>query len=129
MIEVAVGILRHNGRVLICRRRRGIRYELKWEFPGGKVGDGETPEASLKRELLEELDIDAEIGEEIFRQRWVYSDHGEFDIHFFSVPTFSGMLKNLAFEDVRWVFPDELPTFDLLEGSKTLAQKLSRHDS
>src|SRR2546428_11019656 len=57
MIRVAAGILARDDRVLICRRRKGGAFPLKWEFPGGKLQDGETPEAALVRELAEELGI------------------------------------------------------------------------
>ena len=126
MIRVAVGILEQGGRVLVCQRKKGARYELKWEFPGGKVKDGENLKTSLKRELSEELDIDAEIGEEIFQQRWVYPDHGDFEIHFLSVQRFSGELQNLSFENICWIDPEELKELDLLEGSRGVVQLLQK---
>lgn len=126
MIQVAVGIIERDGRVLVCQRRRGSRYELKWEFPGGKVEAGEDPTTSLRRELSEELGITAEVGERIFRQTWVYPDHGEFDIRFFSVRRFSGEPRNLTFEDMRWMTPDTLAELDLLEGSKAVLPRLLR---
>ena len=118
MIQVAVGIVERDGLMLVCQRRRGSRYELKWEFPGGKVEDGENPKVCLERELSEELNIAAEVGEEIFRQPWVYPDHGEFEVCFFSVRSFTGEPKNLTFEKVLWVSPEDLDKLDLLEGSR-----------
>ena len=53
MVHVTAGILADGGRVLICQRRAGSRFPLKWEFPGGKVEDGESPETCLRRELRE----------------------------------------------------------------------------
>ena len=126
MIRVAVGILEQDGRVLVCQRKKGARYEMKWEFPGGKVEDGEDLKATLKRELSEELNITAEIGEEIFQQRWVYPDHGDFDVHFLSVQRFSGELQNLSFENICWIDPEELKELDLLEGSKGMIQRLRK---
>jgi 8-oxo-dGTP diphosphatase len=122
MIQVAVGIVESDGCVLVCQRKRGARYELKWEFPGGKVEGAEDPKTSLKRELSEELNITAEVGEEIFQQRWIYPDHGEFELHFFAVQKFSGDLKNQAFEDILWVSPDDLTKLDLLEGSREVVR-------
>ena len=124
MIQVAVGIVEHAGRVLVCRRKKGTRYELKWEFPGGKVENGESPKGTLQRELLEELNITAEVGDEIFQQRWKYPDHGEFEIHFFSVREFTGDLRNLAFADILWVSPEELTELDLLDGSREAARSI-----
>jgi mutator protein MutT len=58
MTEVAVGVLRKINRILICQRKHGGRYALKWEFPGGKFEIGETIEQCLRRELREELSIE-----------------------------------------------------------------------
>jgi 8-oxo-dGTP diphosphatase len=126
MIQVAVGIIERAGRVLVCQRKKGARYELKWEFPGGKVENGEDPKSALERELLEELNITAEVGGEIHRERWVYPDQGEFDIRFFSVEKFTGDLQNLMFADISWVSLEDLKKFDLLEGSKEAARRISR---
>ena len=124
MIRVAVGILEQDGRVLVCQRKKGARYEMKWEFPGGKVEDGEDLQTTLKRELYEELNITAEIGDGIFQQRWTYPDHGEFEVHFFSIQRFSGELRNLTFENIRWIDPEKLKDLDLLEGSRGVIQHL-----
>jgi 8-oxo-dGTP diphosphatase len=99
---------------------------LKWEFPGGKVENGEDPKSALERELLEELNITAEVGGEIHRERRVYPDQGEFDIRFFSVEKFTGDLQNLMFADISWVSLEDLKKFDLLEGSKEAARRISR---
>jgi 8-oxo-dGTP diphosphatase len=124
MIEVAVGVIERAGRVLVCQRKKGTRYELKWEFPGGKVENGEDPKSTLERELLEELNITAQVGDEIHRERWVYPDQGEFDIRFFSVERFTGDLQNLMFTDIRWVSLEDLKKLDLLDGSKEAARRI-----
>lgn len=126
MIQVAVGIIERKGLVLVCQRKKGSRYELKWEFPGGKVEGGEDPQTSLKRELSEELNIMPEIGDKMFQQRWVYPDHGDFEIHFFSIREFSGELKNLTFEEIRWVSPEMIGELDLLEGSRGVIEHLRK---
>ncbi len=126
MFEVAVGIIERNGSILVCQRKKGARYELKWEFPGGKVKKGEDLKDSLKRELFEELNITAEIGDEVFRQQWKYADKGEFDVHFFLIKKFSEEPQNMTFEHIRWVSPESLGKLDLLHGSKGVLQYL-RH--
>ncbi|HEY1955267.1 MAG TPA: (deoxy)nucleoside triphosphate pyrophosphohydrolase [Polyangiaceae bacterium] len=60
---VAAAVLIENGRVLLTQRKRGTHLEGLWEFPGGKVEDGEDPKDALARELREEIGIDAEVGE------------------------------------------------------------------
>ena len=58
MVQVVAAIIERDGRILICRRTREQSHALKWEFPGGKVEPGETPEQAVERELEEELGID-----------------------------------------------------------------------
>ena len=58
MTTVVAAVLEANGRILIAQRRAGTPHELKWEFPGGKVDAGESPETALRRELAEELAIE-----------------------------------------------------------------------
>src|SRR5215472_8627407 len=74
VIPVAAGILVQDERILICQRHRSDRYGLQWEFPGGKVGNGEMREQALRRELDEELGIQAKIGPEVYRVRHRYPD-------------------------------------------------------
>ncbi len=135
MIEVAVGvILRTNGAahdtsVLLCQRRRSSRYPLKWEFPGGKVEPGETAEACLRRELREELAIDATVGPLYHRQVSEYPDSGTFDVHYHLVEHFAGTPVNNVFETVRWVPLRELTAYDILEGNRDVTERLLRlHD-
>ena len=61
MIAVVAGVLRREGRVLLSRRIRGADVG-RWEFPGGKLERGETPEQALRRELREELGIEVQVG-------------------------------------------------------------------
>ena len=65
MTQVVAAIFENNGRILICQRTPGQSHPLKWEFPGGKVEPGESPEQGLARELEEELAITGARGEEM----------------------------------------------------------------
>ena len=62
-VLVAAAVLVERGRVLLTQRKRGTHLEGLWEFPGGKVEEGEDPRDALARELREEIGIDAEVGE------------------------------------------------------------------
>src|SRR5437867_9266069 len=117
MIRVVVGIIMQGEKVLLCQRKRTSRYGLKWEFPGGKIEDGETPEQCLRRELHEELGITALIGTLYHSQHARYADSGEFDVLYYKVAAFSGSIRNKVFETYRWVPFDELLQFDILEGN------------
>ena len=82
MTEVAVGVIRRNGAILICQRKRGGRYELKWEFPGGKFENGESVEQCLRRELREELSIEIQSIDHIQTEAAYYEDGGTFNVSY-----------------------------------------------
>ncbi len=65
MLTVVAALIQSEGKLLVCQRRRGSKFELLWEFPGGKVEPGETLEYALERELREELGVAARIGLEV----------------------------------------------------------------
>lgn len=128
MKQVAVGIIMKDGRVLACQRKRDAQYPLKWEFPGGKLEDGETPAETVVRELQEELEIDAIVERELHRQEWVYpdgKDDSSFKVFYLLIRAFNGTPVNRAFEQVRWVTPEELSTMDILEGNREMVDILS----
>lgn len=134
MKEVAVGIIMKNGFVLACQRKQNAKYGLKWEFPGGKLEPGETPEHALKRELLEELAIDVSIDAEFHRQEWIYTEgtdnpqrDGSFRVFYFLIQTFSGEPENKAFEQIAWKHPHELLTMDILEGNREAVERLVKY--
>ena len=126
MILVTAGILRNGGRVLVCQRKAGDRFGLKWEFPGGKVEAGETPESCLRRELAEELGIDADVGPEVHRTDHRYPNGVSVRLLFFRILGFAGVPENREFERFTWARPDELPAFDFLEADKAVVDRLAR---
>lgn len=125
MTKVAVGILRKNGTILACQRKKGSRYELKWEFPGGKVEPGETFEQCLERELHEELSIRISRIEDVEIQRSHYDDGGMFEVAYCTITEFTGEIRNNVFEQIRWVTPAELAALDSLEGNRDIVRKLA----
>lgn len=98
---------------------------LKWEFPGGKIEAGESPEAALRRELNEELGIEAIIGPRITRLRHNYRNGGAVDLQFFTVHEFKGPLENRIFNDMQWTLLPRLPEFDFLAADLSLIQDLA----
>jgi 8-oxo-dGTP diphosphatase len=121
------GTAESNGarEVLICQRKPDQPMSLKWEFPGGKVEDGETSEQALARELNEELGIDAKIGRRVVGLKHRYRNGGTIDLQFFLVNEFSGALENRIFNDVRWSPLTNLPEYDFLAADLGLIRDLS----
>jgi 8-oxo-dGTP diphosphatase len=113
---VVAALIEKDGKILICQRKRGQAHELKWEFPGGKVEAGESPSEALRRELREELGIEASIGEEITRYEFAYPGRAPILLIFFWVREFAGVPENLVFESMSWVYRSGLAEYDFLEG-------------
>ncbi len=98
---------------------------LQWEFPGGKIEAGETPEQALARELDEELGISATIGRRVTHVRHNYRHGGAVDLQFFAVREFSGELENRIFAQVRWTRLEDLPRYDFLAADRGLIKDLA----
>lgn len=113
---------------MIGQRRRGDRHPFKWEFPGGKVEHGETPQEALVRELREELQIDAKIGTELARYEHSYSNGSRVHLLFFSVLEFTGEPRAKVFEQILWTALQALPELDFLDGDLDFVQRLARGD-
>jgi len=125
-IVVAAVIERQDRRLLIGQRRKLDTSPLKWEFPGGKVRDGEDPEAALARELREELGVTLAKCVEIGRVRHQYPDHGEgLEIRFYSAAFSEAEIAPACFEQVAWVLPKELGGYDFLAANAELVANLA----
>jgi 8-oxo-dGTP diphosphatase len=122
---VAAALILRGDEVLICQRRPDQPLGLKWEFPGGKMEQGETPEQALRRELQEELGIDAVIGTRIAHVRHHYRSGGAVDLQFFVVNEFNGELTNIIFHDIRWCPLRNLPQYDFLTADRNLVRDLA----
>lgn len=122
---VTAGIIFREGLFLICQRRKGTWGEFKWEFPGGKVEDGEDPRESLSRELREELAIEPQIGPLLCRLEHRYADR-EVELYVFHIPSYTGQVRNRQFESIRWVRREELLDFDFLDADRTVIEALAK---
>jgi 8-oxo-dGTP diphosphatase len=111
--------------ILVCQRRPNQPMSLKWEFPGGKIEPGETPEEALARELDEELGIAAVIGPRVTQLRHKYRNGGTIDLQFFLVKEFTGELNNRIFNAIEWAPLSGLPSFDFLAADLGLIRDLS----
>jgi 8-oxo-dGTP diphosphatase len=125
MKRVVAALIVKDGQVLICQRTAQQSMPLKWEFPGGKIEAGEAEEAALRRELEEELGIDAAIGPKITTIRHNYPNGGVVELSFFVVEEFTGEIENRIFQDVRWARKEALPGYDFLEADVGLVKDIA----
>lgn len=111
VIEVAAGIIAHEGRYLIARRKAGSHLGGLWEFPGGKRETGETLEECLHRELWEELNvrISAPTPFQIIRHEY---PEKIVELHFFCCCIEAGIAIARDCAELRWVYPHEMAAFE-----------------
>jgi 8-oxo-dGTP diphosphatase len=125
MKRVVAGLIVQNGKLLVCQRTRHQTMPLKWEFPGGKIEEREQPRDALRRELEEELGIEAAVGDEVVRIQHEYPNGGMVELRFFIVRAFKGEIENRIFKDIQWASPQDLPKYDFLEADLTLVRDLA----
>lgn len=125
MKRVVAALIWKDGKLLICQRTKHQVMPLKWEFPGGKIEEGEQPRDALRRELDEELGIQADVGDEVIRFRHQYPNGNSVELRFYEVHGYSGEMENRIFRTVQWSDPAELPKFDFLEADQGLVKDLA----
>ena len=125
MKRVVAALIWQEGKILICQRTRHQAMPLKWEFPGGKIEEGEQPRDALRRELDEELGIAADIGDEVARIRHEYPTGNSVELRFFDVRSYRGEVENRIFREIVWAIPADLPGYDFLEADLTLVRDLA----
>lgn len=127
MITVVAAVIeRSDRRLLIGQRRKNDSSPLKWEFPGGKVRDGESPAAALARELQEELGVTLLKAVELGRVRHQYSGTPEeLEIRFFAAAIAESELAPRTFEKTAWALPKELGDYDFLAANRDLIAQLA----
>ena len=121
--EVVAALISENGSILICRRPAGKAQALLWEFPGGKVDPGETPEQALVRECREELAVRLEVGALYTRVTHQYPDL-RVRLSLYHAAIAEGRPKNLEHADIRWVKPTELDQYDFCPADRDIIKGL-----
>jgi len=124
-IQVTAAIMIKDGRVLIAQRRLDDFMGGKWEFPGGKIDPGETPEACLRRELHEELGIVTEVHDLFAMSQYDYPDR-RIELRAYNVTLCQGDITLNEHSDVRWVAVDKLHQFDMCEADIPFVKRLQK---
>lgn len=123
-IEVAVGIVRdQQGRVLIGQRIVKDNYYQKWEFPGGKLEAGETPQQALVREFTEEVGIQITECQDLMLLEHNYPDR-HVRLHVQTILQYLGEITSMEGQALKWVALDELSEIDFLDGNTAIVEKL-----
>ncbi len=111
---IAAAVIEKNGKVLIAQRAKQDALFGKWEFPGGKLESGETLHECLKRELCEELGVQAEVGEYLCTSNFYYKNV-LFEMCVFRVPSFCGEITLNEHSAIAWVTSAELSQYEFPE--------------
>lgn len=125
-IRVVAAMLEQDGRYLITQRRPGGSLPLLWEFPGGRVEEGETDQSALARELREEMEIEVEVKERVMLVHHSYSTYDiDFAVYRCALKAGSPAIAHERVHDHRWVRPQELDRYQFPPADeKTIAQLL-----
>ncbi|MFN8847231.1 MAG: 8-oxo-dGTP diphosphatase MutT [Bdellovibrionales bacterium] len=122
-IPVVAGFLKKDSRILVGQRPENNSLAGLWEFPGGKIELGESPEQALARELSEELGIEAEVGELKLSVTHSYNDVG-IVILFYEVNFWKGEPKAKHHLMLEWIYPEELKERSIPEANKKVLHQI-----
>ena len=121
-IEVVAAIIRDGDKILATQRGYG-EFKDGWEFPGGKIEEGETPKQALVREIREELDTLIEVGELLDTVEYDYPNF-HLTMHCFLCTVMSGELVLKEHKEAKWLTKDTLDTVDWLPADISLVDKI-----
>lgn len=120
---VTAAITLQGEKILITRRQPEKQQGGLWEFPGGKLNGGESPVEGLKREMVEELNLEISVGP-IFEAAYYKYDWGPVLVLAYLCRAVGGFLQNLEVAEHRWIKPDQFTCFEMLPADLPIVQKL-----
>lgn len=125
MTDVVAALIWDSGRFLACQRPAHKARGLLWEFVGGKVEPGETPEDALIRECREELGITVLVGD-IFME--VIHEYPDLTVHLILYNAFieDGSIQLLEHNDARWLLPSEIPDYSFCPADEDILKEITR---
>jgi mutator protein MutT len=126
ILVVTAAVIERDGAYFVTRRHRGVHLEGFWEFPGGKCDPGESLEECLRRELREELGVEADIGREIFTVAHDYPDR-TVELHFLAC-TLRGTPSALLGQEMQWVRREDLRSLQFPPADDELIAVLMRNE-
>lgn len=122
-MDVVAAVIKKNDQYLIVQRNKHKHLGLKWEFPGGKVDDGESFEEALQREIKEELDLKISIDKKIAKQAY-RDDKIDILLHYYECKLVTEKIVLYEHEDYKWVYSKEMVNYDFAEADKKISKQL-----
>ena len=127
MIEVVAALLRREDKFLICQRQEDKARPLLWEFPGGKVEDGESKQQALVRECMEELSIIVDVGEIYMQVIHEYPDI-KIRLTLFEAAIKTGQLTKNEHKALAWIRREDIPFYEFCPADIDIIKKLTKED-
>lgn len=124
MIKVVAAILEKEDKILIAKKREGKPLAGLWEFPGGKIEEGETPEESLIRELMEEMNIKVRVNEYVGESIYDYGDGKVISLKGFTAEIVEGDIKLTDHDEYKWVTLEEICNYRIAPADISLISKI-----
>ena len=125
-VLVTAAVIEKEGRVLIARRLTASHGAGGWEFPGGKIEPGETPEECLVREIREELDVEIQVVD-VFEVVFYRYEWGAVLILAYRCQLLTQNIQNIGVAEHRWVRPEKLVNFSILPADQPIIDRLNGH--
>lgn len=127
LLTVAAAVIFRHDRVLICRRAAGEKLAGCWEFPGGKIEKGESPQSCIEREIYEELGVSVHAGVVVGTSLYSY-DHADIELIAvraeLSEEEYSSGFTLYVHDDFKWVNPEELGQYKMAPADLPLIEKI-----
>ncbi|MCH7408212.1 (deoxy)nucleoside triphosphate pyrophosphohydrolase [Belliella sp. DSM 111904] len=127
-IKVTCAIIIHQGKILVAQRSESMSNPLKWEFPGGKLEAFESLEDCIKREILEELNLNIETLEILTANKHKIRENAEIELIPFICSYINGEIKLKEHRSAKWLRPAELNTLDWSEADIPILNQLINHN-
>lgn len=124
MIHVTCAIIQQNKQILCAQRSAVMKHPLKWEFPGGKVEEGEELETCLAREIQEELNVKVQVGRSLTPNYYSYGEGKEITLHPFLCTIIAGEIFPKEHEELRWAPMEKLTELDWVAADLPIVEEV-----
>lgn len=124
-VDVVAAVIQKDSKFLLAQRPATVHLAGKWEFPGGKLENGETHEEALKREIMEELSIEIEVGELMGEAIHEYPERNRIvHLFFYAAVHTDGVITLVEHQEMKWLEKHELNSVDIAEADKAFINYL-----